>query len=109
MLSSRKPLVLAAALAVAAALALDRVSPPPVAWLDKFGESSVDFVIHCWINDPEEGVGNVRSEVLKRIWAAFQENGIEIPFAQRDLNLRDNPQFQRLVEALTQRTKQAEG
>lgn len=85
------------------------VSPPPVAWLDKFGESSVDFVIHCWINDPEEGVGNVRSEVLKRIWAAFREHGIEIPFAQRDINLRDNPQFRRLVEALAHRESLAEG
>ena len=52
---------------------------------------------------------DVRSEVLKRIWAAFREHGIEIPFAQRDINLRDNPQFRRLVEALAHRESPAEG
>lgn len=78
-------------------------TPPPVVWLDKYGESSLDFVIHCWINDPEEGVGNVRSDVLKRLWAAFQENGIEVPFAQRDVNLKDSPQLRALIAAIAQR------
>jgi small-conductance mechanosensitive channel len=72
-------------------------------WLKEYGDSSVNFVIHCWIVDPEEGIGNVRSEVLKRLWDLFQENGIEIPFPQRDLNLRDNAQFQHLVAAISQR------
>ena len=78
-------------------------TPPPVVWLDKYGESSVDFVIHCWISDPEEGVGNVRSDVLKRLWELFQEEGIEIPFPQRDLNLRHSEQFEQLVAAIAQR------
>ena len=81
-------------------------TPPPVVWLEGFGQSSVDFKIHCWINDPEEGVGNVRSDVLKRLWKLFKENGIEIPFPQRDINLRDNAQFQQLVAAIAQRMNQ---
>lgn len=82
-----------------------RKTPPPVVWLDKYGENSVDFVIHCWINDPEEGVGNVRSEVLKRLWDLFLERGIEIPFPQRDINLRGNAQFDQLVAAIAQRVE----
>ncbi|BBC74098.1 mechanosensitive ion channel protein [Altererythrobacter sp. B11] len=78
-------------------------SPPPTCWLDSFGDSSVNFIIHCWITDPEQGVGNVRSEVLKKLWDLFHENGIEIPFPQRDLNLRDNAEFRKLVEAIAQR------
>lgn len=78
-------------------------TPPPVVWLDKYGESSVDFVIHCWISDPEEGVGNVRSDVLKRLWDLFHQEGIEIPFPQRDINLRGNEQFEQLVAAIAQR------
>ncbi|WP_126174072.1 mechanosensitive ion channel family protein [Altericroceibacterium xinjiangense] len=78
-------------------------TPPPTVWLEEFGESSVNFIIHCWIRDPEEGVGNVRSEVLKNLWRLFQENGVEIPFPQRDLNLRDNLQFQQLIAAISQR------
>ncbi|AKH42365.1 small-conductance mechanosensitive channel [Altererythrobacter atlanticus] len=81
-------------------------SPPPTCWLDGYGNSSVDFVIHCWITDPEQGVGNVRSEVLKKLWDLFQENNIEIPFPQRDLNFRDNAQFQQLVAAISQRVEE---
>ena len=78
-------------------------APPPTVWLDAYGDSSVNFVIHCWISDPEEGVGNVKSEVLKRLWELFQENEIEIPFPQRDINLRNNEQFEQLIAAISQR------
>lgn len=78
-------------------------TPPPTAWMTGFGDSSVDFVIHCWINDPEEGVGNVRSEVLKNLWWLLKENNIEIPFPQRDINLRGNAQMQALIAALESR------
>jgi small-conductance mechanosensitive channel len=90
-----------------AAAACKRVlkKPAPSVWLKEYGDSSVNFMIHCWIVDPEEGVGNVRSEVLKKLWELFQENGIEIPFPQRDLNLRDNEQFQQLVAAISQRSE----
>ncbi len=82
-------------------------TPPPVVWLEKYGENSVDFVIHCWISDPEEGIGNVRSDVLKRLWELFRVEGIEIPFPQRDINLRGNAQFDQLVAAIAQRVDQS--
>lgn len=66
-------------------------SPEPRVWMTKFGDSAVEFEIRLWILDPEEGVGSVRSEVLNRIWMLFKENGIEIPFPQRDLHLKDWP------------------
>ena len=78
-------------------------TPPPTAWMSEYGDSSVNFIIHCWIVDPEEGVGNVRSEVLKNLWWLFKEHAIEIPFPQRDINLRDNAQLQALIAALAQR------
>lgn len=78
-------------------------TPPPTVWWTGFGENSVDFTIHCWIDDPEDGVGNVRSDVLKNLWQLFRDNGIEIPFPQRDINLRDNPQTRALLAALTGR------
>ena len=74
--------------------------PKPVVWMTEYGDSSVNFTIHCWINDPEEGVGNVRSEVLKNLWWLLKENGIEIPFPQRDINLRDNEQMRALLAAM---------
>ena len=78
-------------------------SPAPSVWLSEYGDSSVNFVIHCWIRDPENGLGNIRSEVLKKLWDLFQESDIEIPFPQRDINLRRNDQFDQLVAAIGQR------
>ncbi|MFC4294626.1 mechanosensitive ion channel family protein [Novosphingobium tardum] len=76
--------------------------PAPSVWLQGYGESWLEFVIQCWINDPEEGLGNVRSDVLKRLFVLFRDNGIEIPLPQRDLNLRDSAAFRELLAALHQ-------
>ncbi|APE26983.1 Potassium efflux system KefA protein / Small-conductance mechanosensitive channel [Aurantiacibacter gangjinensis] len=98
---------LAQALMLEAAASCKRVlqSPKPTVWMSEYGDSSVNFIIHCWITDPEMGVGNVRSEVLNALWDLFQENNIEIPFPQRDLNLRDNEQMQQLIAAISQRVQ----
>ncbi len=96
---------LAEKLMLEAARGVDRVldTPPPTVWLDGYGDSSVNFVIHCWISDPEGGLGNIRSHVLKNLWHLFKANGIEIPFPQRDINLRNNAQFEQLIAAISQR------
>lgn len=77
--------------------------PDPRVLLMGFGDSSVDFEIRFWIDDPEDGLGSVRSGVLKRVWRLFQDNNIEIPFPQRDLNLRGSEEFSLLVAAISQR------
>ncbi len=101
-------IVKAEELMLEAAQACDRVlkAPPPTCWLNGYGDSSVDFMIQVWIRDPEEGVGNVKSQVLKNLWHLFQEHGIEIPFPQRDINLRGNEQFEQLTAAISQRLDQ---
>ena len=75
-------------------------TPPPTVWWSDFGDNAVGFTIHCWINDPEDGVGNVRSAVLKNLWGLFKEHGIEIPFPQRDITLRASPQVDALITAM---------
>ena len=72
------------------ALEIERViaTPPPVAQMKGFGESSIDLELRVWINDPMEGVANVKSAVLLRIWEKFRAHGIEIPFPQRDLHIK---------------------
>ncbi|MCA1749735.1 MAG: mechanosensitive ion channel [Sphingomonadales bacterium] len=66
-------------------------SPKPLVWLVEFGDSAVMFDIRCWIKDPEGGVGNMRADVLMRIWDKFKEHGIEIPFPQRDVHVKNWP------------------
>jgi len=79
-------------------------TPPPTVWMSEYGDSSVNFTIHCWINDPEEGVGNVRSEVLKHLWTLFKEHGVELPYPKRDLYFRQSAQLDRVIAALEGRS-----
>jgi small-conductance mechanosensitive channel len=65
--------------------------PAPTCLLVAFGDSTIDLDLRFWIEDPVNGITNVRSEVMLNIWDLFQENGIEIPFPQRELTLR-NPE-----------------
>ena len=103
--SYQADLELAEKLMLEAAKSCQRVldSPPPVVWMKAFGESSVQFAIQCWIQDPEEGVGNVQSAVLKQVWAAFKEYGIELPYPQRDLHLRSSEELERIIDLLQKR------
>jgi len=64
--------------------------PEPTIQMKAFGDSSLDLELRCWINDPVNGIGNIRSSLLLDIWDAFKENNIEIPFPQRDLHIRSD-------------------
>jgi len=66
--------------------------PAPICLLRGFGDSSVDMEILVWINDPKNGVGNVKSDVLFKVWDMLKENNIEIPFPQRDLHIKSDPE-----------------
>lgn len=69
---------------------VDRIlqDPGPVCLLKGFGDSSVDLEIRAWINDPLNGISNVRSQILLRVWENFHEHGIEIPYPQRDIHIK---------------------
>ena len=73
---------LAMRLMVEAAAAQLRVlaDPGPKVFLTLFADSSINLELGFWIADPEEGRGNVTSDINIAIWRAFREHGIEIPF-----------------------------
>lgn len=62
--------------------------PHPNCFLTSFGDSSVDFLLHFWVSDVKQGRFQPKSDVLFSIWQKFKDNGIEIPFPQRDLHLK---------------------
>jgi len=57
----------------------------------EFGDNSVNFDLRFWINDAANGTSNVRSDVLLAIWDMLAEQGVEIPFPQRDLHIKSAP------------------
>ena len=96
-------LELAERLMIEAARATPRVLelPKPAAWLMELHEAGATFEIRVWINDPEEGLASVRSDVLKRVWKLFQEHGVELPNrAEREIDLRATAALRELIEAV---------
>lgn len=83
-------LALAQQLMLQAARVPERVldEPAPAVWLKAFGENAVEHDILVWVADPELGVGNVQSEILNALWLLFKENGVHLPFPQRDIHIR---------------------
>ncbi len=79
-------------LAQEAALTATRVQekPAPVCHLVEFGDSSINFVLRYWIKDAQEGVTNTKGGVMLALWDAFKENGIEIPYPQREIYIKEN-------------------
>lgn len=75
--------------AVAAAQGVERVLDfkPPVCHITGFGDSAVDYILRFWIRDPTQGLTNIRGNVYLALWDAFRENGISIPFPQREVRL----------------------
>jgi len=59
----------------------------PVRHIVGFGDSSVDYVLHFWIRDPTQGLTNIRGNVYLALWDAFHQNGISIPFPQREVRM----------------------
>ncbi len=78
-------------LAIEAASGVDRVlkSRAAVCHIVGFGDSSVDYILRFWIRDPTGGLTNIRGNVYLALWDAFKENGISIPFPQREVRMLD--------------------
>jgi small-conductance mechanosensitive channel len=91
--SYESDLRLAQALMIQAAKENDRVlaDPAPVSWIVEFADSSVNFDLRFWIDDPEKGIANVKGNVMMRIWDLFKENGVEFPFPQQDIHIKSLP------------------
>ena len=56
-----------------------------------FGDSSWNMSLRVWIKDPQQH-RIIRSEINKAIVKKFREMSIEIPFPQRDLHIKSQPQ-----------------
>ena len=84
---------LATRLMTEAAAAHPRVleTPEPKVFLAQFADSSINLELGFWIGDPEEGKGNIISDVNFAIWRAFKDHGVSIPFPQREVRILNEP------------------
>ena len=63
--------------------------PAPVCLLAGFGDNSVDLEVRVWISDPHNGLSNIKSQLLLKVWETLHKNNIEIPYPQRDIYIKN--------------------
>ncbi|NOX25666.1 MAG: mechanosensitive ion channel family protein [Deltaproteobacteria bacterium] len=61
--------------------------PVPRVRFRLLGQSSIDFDLLCWVEDPRQK-GLITHELLKTIYTALQEADIAIPFPQLDVHIK---------------------
>ncbi|WP_310449130.1 mechanosensitive ion channel family protein [Sulfuritalea sp.] len=72
-----------------AAAAQERVlaEPAPAILLREFADSGINLELAFWIADPQNGTGQLRSDINLAIWREFKQAGIQIPFPQREIRI----------------------
>jgi small-conductance mechanosensitive channel len=78
-------------LALSAAGSIDRILkiPEPKCFVLEYGDSTVNLDLLVWIDDPKNGILNIKDALLMAVWDSFHANGITIAFPQRDLHIKD--------------------
>ncbi len=64
-------------------------TPDAATRLLSFGDNGINLELRVWVNDPQNGINSVRSDINLSIWKKFKDNGVVIPFPQRDVHLAD--------------------
>jgi small-conductance mechanosensitive channel len=62
--------------------------PAPSVFLEKFGESSIDFELVVWSSEMSARPSRYRSDLNFAIEQKLREAGIELPFPQLDLHIK---------------------
>ena len=66
-------------------------SPEPYVLFQDFGDNSLDFEVRAWTSDFDH-YSRIRSRICVSISRKLKEEGIEIPFPQRDIHIVETPQ-----------------
>jgi small-conductance mechanosensitive channel len=69
--------------------------PPPSVVLSDFGDNSVDFRLLVWTITQVQTPNLLKSDLYFEIFRRFKEEGIEIPFPQRDVYIKSLPATER--------------
>ena len=64
-------------------------SPAPQVFVSNFLDSAIELTIKAWTPAPKNY--STKTQVLKKIYEAFKKEGIEIPYPQLDLHVKELP------------------
>lgn len=78
-------------IAIEASSSVERISRArkPVCWMTEFGDSSLNFLLRFWIEDPQNGLTNIRGKVMLALWDAFEQHNIHIPYPHREIIIKN--------------------
>lgn len=62
-------------------------SPKPTVQFSNFGESSLEFKLFFWSKEAFF-IEHVKSDIRREIYKQLKDNGLEIPFPQRDVHIK---------------------
>lgn len=63
-------------------------TPEPDVLFDSYGDNSINFILRVWSSEYINRPQVLKSQLYYVIFRRFNEEGVEIPFPQRDLHLR---------------------
>lgn len=66
------------------------INPPPDVLFDEYGDSSLNFLLRIYTNEFSRKPRVLKSDLYYAIFKKFKEKGIEIPFPQRDVYIKEN-------------------
>ncbi len=71
----------------------ENICPKPKVWLTEFADSALNIELVVWVNFQDStSRGSITAEYLWEIEKGLKQNGISIPFPQRDLHIKDFPE-----------------
>ena len=62
-------------------------NPAPYVWVTNFGDNGIDMELRG-VTDNVMNKGNIKSDLMFRVFRAFADNHVEIPFPQRVVHLK---------------------
>ena len=65
-------------------------NPPPDVLFSEYADSSMIFTLRVWTTAYISKPGVLKSQLYYTIFKKFKEHGVEIPFPQRDVHIKNN-------------------
>ncbi|MEQ9404203.1 MAG: mechanosensitive ion channel [Cyclobacteriaceae bacterium] len=65
--------------------------PEPHVFFDEFADSSLNFTLAIWTSSHTDKPRRLKTEIYFSVFEKFKEYGIEIPYPQRDIHIKEQP------------------